>query len=127
MDASIINSLVSLDPILRNSGRLHSSLSPVSLVDTSNTLLLTAPTGATLYLYAIQVYNNNATNVTLSIGTGASLTERIPMMGPFITDFHYMEYIPLARFEGDIYITSSAGSAADDDVEVKAYAIAVGQ
>ena len=127
MDASFINSLVSLDPILRNSGRLHSSLTPVSLTGTSNTLLLTAPTGATLYLYCLTVYNNNATNVSLSIGTGASLTERMVRLGPFITDFHYVEWLPLIRFAGDIYCTSSAGSAADDDVEIMAHAIAVGQ
>ena len=123
---AIINSLIAMDPVLRSSGRLHSSLSPVSVTGTSNTLLLTAPTGATLYLYCLQVYNNNATNVTLQLGTGSSLTERIPMLGPFITDFHYFEYLPLPRFEGDIYVTSSAGASADDDVELKAYAIAVG-
>jgi hypothetical protein len=127
MDASFINSLVSLDPILRNSGRIHSSLTPVSLTGTSNTLLLTAPTGATLYLYCLMVYNNNGTNVSLSIGTGSSLTERMVRTGPYITDFHYTEWFPLVRFEGDIYVTSSAGSAADDDVELQAFAIAVGQ
>ena len=127
MDASIINSLVSLDPVLRNSGRIHSSLTPVSLTGTSNTLLLTAPTGATLYLYCLMVYNNNATNVSLSIGTGASLTERMVRTGPYITDFHYTEWFPLVRVEGDIYVTSSAGASADDDVEVQAFAIAVGQ
>ena len=127
MDSSIVNSLISLDPILRNSGRIHSSLTPVSLTGTSNTLLLTAPTGATLYLYCLMVYNNNATNVSLSIGTGASLTERMVRTGPYITDFHYTEWFPLVRFEGDIYVTSSAGSAADDDVEVQAFANAVGQ
>lgn len=127
MDASFINSLVSLDPILRNSGRLHSSLTPVSLTGTSNTLLLTAPTGATLYLFSLTVYNNNATNVSLSIGTGASLTERMVRLGPFITDFHYIEWLPLIRFESDIYVTSSAGAAADDDIEIMAHAIAVGQ
>ena len=127
MDASIINSLVSLDPVLRNSGRIHSSLTPVSLTGTSNTLLLTEPTGATLYLYCLMVYNNNATNVSLSIGTGASLTERMVRTGPYITDVHYTEWFPLVRFEGDIYVTSSAGASADDDVEVQAFAIAVGQ
>ena len=118
MDGATINSLVSLDPILRNSGRLHSSLTPVSLTSTSNTLLLTAPTGATLYLYCLMVYNNNATNISLSIGTGASLTERMVRTGPYITDFHYTEWFPLIRFEGDIYVTASAASAADDDCEV---------
>ena len=127
MDGSFINSLVSLDPILRNSGRLHSSLTPVSLTGTSNTVLLTAPTGATLYLFCLTVYNNNATNVSLSVGTGASLTERMVRLGPFITDFHYVEWLPLIRFESDIYVTSSAGSTADDDVEIMAHAIAVGQ
>ena len=127
MDASFINSLVSLDPILRNSGRLHSSLTPVSLTGTSNTLLLTAPTGATLYLYCITVYNNNATNVSLSIGTGASLTERMVRLGPFLTAFHSVEWLPLIRFESDVYVTSSAGAAADLDVEIMAHAIAVGQ
>tara|TARA_Y100000310_G_scaffold167483_1_gene167245 strand:- start:762 stop:1145 length:384 start_codon:yes stop_codon:yes gene_type:complete len=127
MDGSIINSLVSLDPILRNSGRIHSSLTPVSLTDTNNTLLLTAPTGATLYLYCLMVYNNNASNISLSIGTGASLTERMVRTGPYITDFHYTEWFPLVRFESDIYVTASAASAADDDCEIQAFAIAVGQ
>ena len=126
MDGSIINSLVSLDPILRNSGRLHSSLTPVSVVSTADTLLLTAPTGGTLYLYCLMVYNNNATNVSLSIGT-TGITERMVRTGPYITDFHYTEWFPLIRCESDIYIASSAASAADDDVEVQAFAIAVGQ
>ena len=98
MDGSIINSLVSLDPILRNSGRLHSSLTPVSVVSTADTLLLTAPTGGTLYLYCLMVYNNNATNVSLSIGT-TGITERRVRTGPYITDFHYTEWFPLIRFE----------------------------
>jgi len=126
MDASFINSLVSLDPILRNSGRLHSSLTPVSLTGTGDTLLLTAPTGATLYLYCITVYNNNSTNVSISIGT-TGITERMVRLGPFITDFHSVEWLPLIRFESDIYCASSAGAAADNDVEIMAHAIAVGQ
>lgn len=82
MDAATVNSLMSLDPRIRNAGRIHSGPGYVSLSSTSNTLLLTLPDGATAYLYCLQVFNRNASSVELQIGTGSTLTQRIPRLGP---------------------------------------------
>ena len=49
------------------------------------------------------------------------------MIKSFIRDFKTQQiWMPLHEFETDIYVTSSAGAAATDEVQVKAYAIAVG-
>ena len=126
MDESMISSLISLDSRLRERGRLHSSLGYVSLVDTANTLLLTAPTGHTLWLIALSVYNRNSAAVNLQVGTGATLTQRDPRYGPFITNYQTMLWLPPHEYESDIYVTSSAGAASPSEVQVKAFAIAVG-
>ncbi len=118
--------LANIDSRIRESGRLVQSVSYVSLVDTANTLLLTTPTGATLYLYALWVHNRVASTITLAVGTGATLTQRVPRLGPFVTGYHDIFEIPLAHFESDIYVTSSAGGASPLEVQVKAFAIAVG-
>ena len=122
---AMINSIAGIDTRIRG-GYVHTSLSHVSLTGTDNTLLLTAPDGHTLFLYALWVYNRNSANVNLAIGTGSSLTQRVPHLGPFLTNFSDIVPIPLAQFETDIYVTSSAGAAAASDVLVKAFAIAVG-
>ena len=118
--------LMAMDPRIRTSGRLHSSLVHVSLTSTANTLLLTAPDGATLWLYAIWVYNRNSANVNLTLGTGSTLTQVVPQLGPFLTNFNDIVVLPPSEFESDIYVTSSAGAAASSDVLVKAYTMAVG-
>lgn len=126
MDAAMINGLLALDPRIRDNGRLHHSLTYVSVVSTANTVLLTAPTGATLWLFALMVHNRNAASTFLSIGTGAVLTQVLPRLGPFLQNFHDIVWIPPTHFEGTIYITASAAAAATNDVHVMGYAIAVG-
>ena len=125
MDVAMINSLIAMDSRLRT-GFIHSSLNEVHLVDTANTLLLTAPDGHTLHLFCLMVYNRNATAVALTLGTGAALTQRVPRLGPFLTTYLDLVWLPFLVFESDIYVTSSAGAAAPTDVEVKAIAVAVG-
>jgi len=124
--AGMIASLIALDPATRLFGSLHTSLNYVSIVGTDNTLVLTAPTGGTLRAYAIWVHNRNAAAVTLTMGTGATLTQRVPLLGPFLTGFSDIVPLPLCHFESSIYITSSAGAAAPNDVQVQVFAIAVG-
>ena len=123
--SAMLNSIAGLDARIRT-GYVHSSLSHVSLTSTDNTLLLTAPDGHTLFLFALWVYNRNSANVNLALGTGSTLTQRVPHLGPFLTNFSEVVTVPFAHFESDIYVTSSAGAAANSDVLVKAFAIAVG-
>ena len=125
-DLSAVVALLQLDPRVRAHGRLHSSLAYVSLTGTSNTALLTVPDGATLLLFALEVFNRNAATVYLSVGTGSSLTQLLPRQGPFLTNFHVVVPLPPTEFQTDIYVTSSAGAAATSDVHVKAYAVAIG-
>ena len=125
-DTSYLSAIAQMDPRIRAAGRLHTSLVYVSLVTTNNTVLLTAPDGTTLFLWALEVYNRNATQAVLSIGTGAALVQVIPRQGPFLTDFSETVYFPLVEFESTIYVTSTVGAADPNDVQVKAYALAMG-
>lgn len=125
-DLSYLSAIAQMDPRIKAAGRLHTSLVFVSLVSTANTILLTAPDGATLFLWALEVMNQNATAARLQLGTGASLTQVIPTIGPFLTDLADTVYFPLPEFESTIYVTSSVGAADPNDVQVKAYALAMG-
>ena len=127
MEFAQVQSLIALDPRIRNTGRLHSNQSYVSLVNTNNTILLVPPTGATLLLYGLWVHNRNVAAVTLALGTGAVLVQTVPLLGPFLSGFTGIDvWLPLPEFVTTIYVTSTAGAAAPNDTQVKAFAIAVG-
>lgn len=121
----LMQAMAALDARVRHAGRLHTSLTSVSLTSTSNATLLTAPDSATLILFAIWVYNRNAANVNLIL-TNSSGTQIAPQLGPFLTDYHDIIELPPTEVEGDVNITPSAAAAASNDVLVKAYAVAIG-
>jgi len=124
--ASILAGLAAADGRVRASGRLHQPLAYVSITGTSNTLVLTLPDGATAYLIGLLVFNRNTSSAVLRIGTGSTLTQVMPRLGPFLTDYSEEADFPPTHFESDIYITSTVGAADPNDVQVLPIAVVIG-
>jgi hypothetical protein len=126
MDLASVLAFINHDPIL-NKGYLVMSHPYVALVDTSNTVVLTAPDSHVLYPFYIAVHNRQAASITLQVGTGSTLTQQLPILGPFLPDYWSEQAFMPMMCQGDVYVTASAagavGSAAD--VQVAIWAIAV--
>mgnify|MGYP001598665526 CR=1 FL=1 len=122
-----IASLLALDPRIRDSGRLHQPAAYVSVVSTASTVLLTAPTGATLYLICLIVTSRVAGSIYLTVGTGTTtFVQVLPRMGPFMLNLTDEHWIPPTHFAATITVQASASGAAPADIHIMPIAIAVG-
>ena len=120
-----IEALLALDPRIRDAGRLHQPAAYVSVVSTANTTILTAPTGASLYLICLMVMSRQAGSIYLNVGTGA-FTQVLPRLGPFFLNIMEVLWLPPTHFAASIVVQASAAAAATSDVHIMPIAIAVG-
>lgn len=122
---AMLESLLALDPRIRDAGRLHQPNAYVSVVSTANTTILTVPTGASLYLICLIVTSRQAGNVYLNVGTGA-FTQVLPRLGPFFQNIVDVVWLPPVHFTTSIVVQASAAAASPNDVHILPITIAVG-
>ena len=116
-----LGQILAIDDRFRHGNMIlkHGSLVQIVAATTSYTLFQLSATRS-LWLFGIQVYNDNDAEVRISIGTG-DFTANMPQFGPVLADTYEMLWFPPRYFTADVVVQGSVGAASPSEVEVMAW------
>ncbi len=126
MDMEAILSLLSLDSRYRPGNltwKMRPALQTITATSTSVTIWQQSP-GRTSLLVALWVYNDNASDAHLSIGTG-DFTVVLPQL-LVLAGFDTILWLPPTEFTADIVMQSDQAAASPNEIEVMPYVLEVG-
>ena len=120
MDLAGLMGLLALDERFRPGNAIIKMGALVQIVaSATSTTLYQLSTGRTAWLLGLMIYNDFTSDVRLSIGTG-DFTARLPQIGPILSTWDDIRWLPPTEFTADIVIQSDGASASTDEVEVAA-------
>lgn len=126
MDMEAVVSLLSLDSKYRPGNlqwKMRPALQTITVAATSTTIWQQSP-GRTSLLVALWIYNDNASDAHLSIGTG-DFTVVLPQL-LVLSGFDDIRWLPPTEFTADIVMQSDNAAVSPNEIEVMPYVFEVG-